>query len=85
MSHQAKWRSVNYADLPHLFYGRGIVSPCGRFFVSVRSAGSKYNALNWGVLDLYTSQFIDGFRFRRDAVASVEQSTVSVGLSYTAK
>jgi hypothetical protein len=85
MSNQVDWSNVNYIDLPHTFYGRGIASPCGRFYVSTRSEGSRPYSLNWGVLDLHTHQFIDGFRFRRDAVANVQQLTASLGLSYTAK
>ncbi len=83
MSNQADWSNVNFADLPHSFYGRGIVSPCGRFYVSTRSEGSRPYSLNWAILDLYTHEYIDGFRFRRDAVASTNQLTASAGLSCT--
>jgi hypothetical protein len=72
MSNQKNWSNINYINLPHTFYGRGIVSPSDRFYVSVRSVNSRPNALNWGVLDLYTDQYIDGFRFRKEAVAYVE-------------
>jgi hypothetical protein len=59
----AKWKEVDYDHLPHDFYGRGIISPCGRFLASWRFATKS-----WGVLDLHTSEYADGFRFRRDAV-----------------
>lgn len=72
MSNQAKWANINYVDLPHTFYGRGILSPSDRFYISVRSEKSKPNALNWGVLDLHTYEYIDGFSFRKEAVSYVE-------------
>ena len=72
MSNQSKWANINYVDLPHAFYNRGIVSPCGHFYISIRSEGSRPNALNWGVLNLYTHEYIDGFSFRKEAVSYVE-------------
>jgi hypothetical protein len=72
MSNQINWSNVNYADLPHTFYGRGILSPCGRYYVSTRSEGSQIYCLNWAMLDLYTNEYVDGFRFRKDAVAYAE-------------
>jgi len=85
MSNQVDWSNVNYADLPYTFWGIGILSPCGRYFVGSRSEGSTIYIPNWAILDLYTHEYIDGFRYRRDAVARYNQITASVGLSYTEK
>ena len=73
MTTKNKWRKADYANLPNQFSGNGIVSPCGRFYVSTRYVNSTYHALNWAVLDLYTDEFVDNFRFRRDAVAYAEK------------
>ena len=73
---QVKWRKVHYDNLPHNFFSMGILSPNGRFFVGARYDYSneypKHSGLNWGILDLYTSEYKDNFRLRRDAVAYIE-------------
>lgn len=73
MSNQANWSNVNFADLPYTFSGRGILSPCGRYFVSSRSQGSTIYIPNWAIIDLHTYEYVDGFRFRKDAVAYYEE------------
>ena len=73
MSNQANWSNVNFADLPYTFSGRGILSPCGRYFVGSRSEGSTIYILNWAIIDLHTYEYVDGFRFRKDAVAYYEE------------
>ena len=68
-----KWKNMNYAQpLPAEFYGRGIETADGRYYVSARFFNSRGSAINWGVINWKTNTYTDGFQYRRDAVAFVE-------------